>query len=85
MIKKKQHERDVRNKNFTNSIYEYLRLNEEHNINREKIIVLDNESNWKGRKSKEAVCIHGLNLTILRNPSKIMNLKKGFRLDAICS
>ena len=46
---------------------------------------LDNEDNWKGRKIKEAVYINTLNLSVTMNPSRVMNLERGFELDAIWS
>ena len=43
------------------------------------------EINWKGRKIKESIYINSLNPTMKIDPSKLMNLEKGFDLDPIWS
>ena len=52
--RRRQHQVDVRNKKTTNGISEHLKHNQDHEINWEKIIFLDKEDHWKGRKLKEA-------------------------------
>jgi hypothetical protein len=44
---------------------------------------LGKEDHWKGLKLKEALYINALNPSTTTNPSKIMNLDKGFELDPI--
>ena len=46
---------------------------------------MDKEDNWKGRKIKEALYINALNPNVTMDPSRAMNLEKGFELDAIWS
>ena len=46
---------------------------------------MDKEDNWKGRKIKEAIYMNSLNPTARIDPSKLMNLEKGFELDPIWS
>ena len=60
-----------------------MKHNQDHEINWEKIIFLDKEDHWKGRKLKEALYINALNPSTTTNASKIMNLEKGFELDPI--
>ena len=81
---RRQHQIDVRNKKTTNGISEHLKHNQNYKINWEKIIFLDKEDHWKGRKLKEALYINALNPSVMMNPSKTMNLEKGFKFDAIC-
>ena len=73
------------NKKATNGIYDHLKNNEGHKVNWEKVKILDKEVNWKGRKIKESIYINSLNLTSKIDPSKLMNLEKGFDLDPIWS
>ena len=81
--RRRQLQVDVRNKKTTNGISEHLKRNQDHKINWEKIIFLDKEDHWKRRKLKEALYINALNPCTTTNPSKIMNLEKGFEFDAI--
>ena len=83
--RRKQHQSDVKNKKTANSFSERLRHNQEHKINWEKITFLDKEDNWKGRKIKEALYINAVNPSVTMDPSRVMNLEKGFELDAIWS
>ena len=46
---------------------------------------LDKEDNWKGRKIKEVLYINARNPSVTMDPSRVMNLEKGFKLDAIWS
>ena len=81
--RRKQHQ--VKNKKTTNGISEHLRHNLDHEINWGKIIFLDKDNHWKGRKLKETMYINALNPSVTTNPSKIMNLEKGFKLNPIWS
>jgi hypothetical protein len=66
-------------------IYDHLKNNEGHKVNWDKVNFLDKEINWKGRKIKESIYINSLNSTMKIDPSKLMNLEKGFDLDPIWS
>ena len=46
---------------------------------------MDNEDNWKGRKIEEALYINALSPSVTIDPSRVMNLEKGFELDAFWS
>ena len=81
--RRKQHQGNVKNKKPTNGIYDHLKNNKGHKINWEKVNFLDKEDNWKGRKIKEAIYINSLNPTARIDPSKLMNLEKGFELDPL--
>ena len=83
--RRKQHQGDVKPKKPTNGIYDHLKNNKGHKINWEKVRFLDKEDNWKGQKIKEAIYINSLNPTARIDPSKLMNLEKGFELDPIWS
>ena len=83
--RRRQHQGDVRNRKATNGIYDHLKNNEGHKVNWDKVNFLDKEINWKGRKIKESIYINSLNPTMKIDPSKLMNLEKGFDLDPIWS
>ena len=45
----------------------------------------DYEKNWKRRKVKEAIYTSAINPTNTLNKEGILNLKKGYKLDAVWS
>ena len=83
--RRKQHQSDVKNQKTTSGVSEHWRNNQEKKINWEKITFLDKKDNWKGRKIKEALYINALNPSVTMVPSRVMNMEKGFELDAIWS
>ena len=48
-----------------------------------EVIFLDKEKNWRGRKIKEAIYINALNTGETMDPTRVMNLEKGFKIDPI--
>ena len=70
-------------KKWYNAFYSHLQKNDDHKINWEKVVYLDKERNWKGRKIKEAVYINAINQTSTAKQENIMNLEKGYELDSI--
>ena len=46
---------------------------------------LDYEKNWKRRKIKEAIYINAINPTNTMSKKDILNLEKGYELDAVLS
>jgi len=79
----RQHQADVRAGKSSNGIYDHLKRNEKHSINWQKVIFLDKEKNWRGRKIKEAIYINALNTGETMDPTRVMNLEKGFKIDPI--
>ena len=73
------------NKNATNGICDHLKNNEGHKVKWEKVKFLHKGGIWKGRKIKESIYINSLIPTTKIDPSKLMNLEKGFDLDPIWS
>jgi len=83
--RRKQRQSDVKNKKTTNGISKHLWNNHEDKLNWEKITFLDTEDNWKGSNMNEALYINALNPTVTMDQRRVMNLEKGFELDAIWS
>ena len=83
--RRSQHQRDVKNRKKTNGFYCHIRENKGHKINWDKALYLDYEKNWKRRKIKEAIYINAINPTNTMSKKDILNLEKGYELDAVWS
>ena len=67
------------------TLYCHIRENKGHKIDWDKVLFLDYEKNWKRRKIKEAIYINVINPTNTMNKKDILNLEKGYELDAVWS
>ena len=56
-----------------------------HKIDWDKALFLYYKKNWKRRKIKEAIYINAINPTNTMNKKDILNLEKGYELDAVWS
>jgi hypothetical protein len=83
--RRSQHQRDVKNRKKTNGFYCHIRENKGHKINWDKALYLDYEKNWKRRKIKEAIYINAINPTTTMSKKEMLNLEKGYELDAVWS
>ena len=83
--RRSQHQRDIKNRKKTNGFYCHIRENKGHKIDWDRVEFLDYEKNWKRRKIKEAIYISAINPTNTVNKKGILNLEKGYDLDAVWS
>ena len=68
-----------------NGFYCHIRENKGHKIDWDKALFLDYEKNWKRRKINQAIYINAINPTNTMNKKGILNLEKGYELDAVWS
>ena len=83
--RKSQHQRDVKAGKTTNGFFCHVKENAGHKIDWESAVFVDYEKNWKRRKIKEAIYINAINPTKAIIKKGILNLEKGYDLDAIWS
>ena len=83
--RKSQHQRDVKAGKTTNGFFCHVKENAGHKIDWESAVFVDYEKNWKRRKIKEAIYINAINPTKAIRKKGILNLEKGYDLDAIWS
>ena len=74
-----------KNKKPLNRLYAHLKENKGHKINWDGFVYLDSEKNWKRRKIKKAIYINAVNPTEAMGSNNILNLEKGYDLNAIWS
>ena len=68
-----------------NGFFCHVKENAGHKIDWDKVVFVDYEKNWKRRKVKEAIYINAINPTNAVIKKGILNLEKGYELDAIWS
>ena len=77
--------RDVKAGKTTNGFFCHVKENAGHKIDWESAVFVDYEKNWIRRKIKEAIYINAINPTKAIIKKGILNLEKGYDLDAIWS
>ena len=72
---------DVAKKKGTNGIFQHIKKNKRHNIEWDKVCIIDREKHWESRKIKAAVFINATDPS--SQAQKLMNLEKGWELSPI--